>query len=202
MLSATPPVERASASFGGWPLSQEHTRVFGRAKLLLSPMQQRLGGSLALPLKSLRQFDVPVCLADELRPAFNPQLVSCGQRIPGRLDRLRAQSHSSLLRRAVSLPLVARQARQHTVVPPRLTALSPRHDVVDRQFLVARLPAAVLARVVVTFENVPPAERDGRRGRPVVVGQRNHFRHTQPKPYGLDEPLVATRPQLRPVSQV
>jgi homoserine O-acetyltransferase len=122
----------------------------------------------AIVVLLLRQLDVPVRLADERRPACDPQLVGRVPRVPRRLDWLLAQSHSGLLRRAVGLPLVARQAGQYAVVPPRLTALGPRDDVVDRQFLTARLPAAVLARVVATLENVPPAERHGRRRQPVV----------------------------------
>ena len=52
------------------------------------------------------------------------------------------------------------------------------------------LAAAVLARVVVTLENVSPAERYGRRRQPIVVGQRNNFGHTQSEPDRQDEPLA------------
>ena len=65
-----------------------------------------------------------------------------------------------LLVRAVRFAVVTRQASQHAVVPPRLTALSTGHNVVDRQSLAARLATAVLARTVVTLENIPTAKRD------------------------------------------
>ena len=72
-------------------------------------------------------------------------LVGRVERLPRRPDRLLAQPHPGLLRRAVGLPLVAGHARQHAVLPARLAALRTRHDVVDRQLLAARLDAAVLA---------------------------------------------------------
>ena len=74
----------------------------------------------------------------------------------------RAQHHAGLARRAVGLALVARHACQHAVRPARHATLRPRHDVVDRQLVRARLAAAVLADVAVALENVAAAERHGR----------------------------------------
>ena len=42
-------------------------------------------------------------------------------------------------------------------------------------------------------------KRHSGRRQPVVVGQRDHFRHPQPQPHRLDERLAVARPQLRPV---
>ena len=140
----------SQSSHVGWSStsarSRKSVRQFWRLAALPGAHSCRVKSSRrlepgAIVFLLLRQFNVPVRLADELRPAFDPQLVSRVQRVPRRLDRLLAQSHSGLLGRAVGLPLVARQAGQHAVVPPRLTALGPRHDVVDRQFLAPRLPA-------------------------------------------------------------
>ena len=109
------------------------------------------------------------------------------ERLPRRPDRLLAQAHPRLLRRPVGLPLVAGHARQHAVLPARHTTLRTRHDVVQRQFLAARLGTAVLAGVVVPLENVPAAEGHMGHRQPVVAGQGDHFRHPQPEPHRLDE---------------
>jgi len=85
------------------------------------------------------------------------------KRIPLRPDWPLTQSQLCLLWRAVRLAVVTRQASQHAVIPPRLAALSTRHDVVNRQFLCAGLTTTVLAGVEVTLENVSPAKRDCRR---------------------------------------
>ena len=69
-----------SASFGGWLLSQEHTRVS-----VPRPCDR---GTTA---HSLLQFSVPVRFADELRPAFDPHVVVGVHRLPRRPDRLAAQ---------------------------------------------------------------------------------------------------------------
>jgi hypothetical protein len=122
------------------------------------------------------------------------------ERIPDRLDRLACQPHLGLLRSAVRLALVALQARQYAVVPPRLAALGTRDDVVDRQFLRTGLLAAVLAGVMVALENVPAAERDtvaaGSRSYSVSVITSGTRRRTS---HCLDEAVAVCRLQLRPV---
>ena len=84
-----------------------------------------------------------------------------------------------LLRRPVGLPLVAGHAGQHAVLPARHTALRTRDNVVQRQFLAARLGTAVLAGVVVPLENVPAAEGHMGRRQPVVAVQGDYLRHPQ-----------------------
>ena len=69
-----------SASFGGWLLSQEHTRV--------KVPEPNDSGAVSLPLRN--QLGVPIRLADELRPAFDPYVVSRVKRLPRRLNRLLA----------------------------------------------------------------------------------------------------------------
>ncbi len=55
-----------SASFGGWLLSREHARVKPGVLLLQDPRAR---------YQSTLKRDVPVRLAHELRPAFDPRLV-------------------------------------------------------------------------------------------------------------------------------
>ena len=74
--------------------------------------------------------------------------------------------------------------------------LAPRYDVVDRQLLAARLGAAILASVMVPLENVAAAEGHMGHRQPVVVGQRDHFRHPQLEPHRLDVVLAVAGPQL------
>ena len=66
-----------SGSFGGWLLSQEHTRVKPRAG----------EASPGADHHSTFQLHVPVRLADELRPAFDPHSVGRVERLPRRADR-------------------------------------------------------------------------------------------------------------------
>ncbi len=69
-----------SARFGSWLLSQEHTRI--------KAPEPRDPGAVSLHLHC--QFGVPVRLADELRPAFDPHVVSRVKRLPRRPNRLLA----------------------------------------------------------------------------------------------------------------
>ena len=70
---------------------------------------------------------------------------------------------------------------------------------VDGQLLAARLGTAVLASVMVTLENVPAAEGHVGHRQPVIVGQRDHFRHPQLEPHRPDAILAVAGPQLGPV---
>ena len=50
--------------------------------------------------------------------------------------------------------------------------------------------------------NVPTAERDRRGRQSLVVGQRDHLRHSQAEPDGADEQVTLPRLQLGPVVPV
>src|SRR3954463_11078937 len=84
-----------SASFGGWLLSQEHTRV--------SVPGLTTGNDSHL----LLQFSAPVHVAHKLRPALEPHMVVGVHRPPCWTDRLTPQHHACLARRAIGLTLVA-----------------------------------------------------------------------------------------------
>ena len=69
---------------------------------------------------------------------------------------------------------------------------------VDGQLLAARLGTAVLASVMVTLENVPAAEGHMGHRQPVIIRQRNHFRHPQIEPHRLDVVLAVARAAASP----
>src|SRR5690606_28803553 len=77
--------------------------------------------------------------------------VGAGEHEPRRV-RLAPEVHARLLGRAVALARVARLAAGHDVLPRGGSAAAARHDVVEGQ--VVRVPAAVLADVVVAPEDV------------------------------------------------
>lgn len=136
--------------------------------------------TLPMRITLLGQLDRPVRFADELGPTRDTYRRRGVQRLPVRTNRRLAQTHRSLVGRAIGLPLVARHASQHTVGPTRDATLSARHDVVDRQFFAARLHAAILALEVVTLKNVAPTERHCRGRQAIVIGERNHLGHPRP----------------------
>lgn len=128
---------------------------------------------------SLLQFDVPVHLADELLPTWDhPRVVE--PRIPLRLDWLLAKLHSSLRRCPVRLPEVAVDAGQHAVLPRALTPTTSRHYVVHSQAIATRLLAAILANVLVSVEQVSPAERDRPRRHTGVIAQSDYLWQLDP----------------------
>src|SRR3954468_15102709 len=107
-----------SANFGGWLLSQEHTRVGVH------------GFAAGDATQSLLQFSVPVHVANKLRPAFEPDMVVGINRLPRRPNRLAPQRHTGFAECAVGLALVARHACQHAVRPARHAAVRPRNKVI------------------------------------------------------------------------
>src|SRR5262245_27031619 len=121
-----------------------------RSTLVYAPPAMRPG----MRLTSFLQFSVPVHIADELRPAFQPDVMVGIHRLPRRPHRLASQRHAGLARRAVRLSLIAGHAGQHAVRPARHATLRSRHYVVDRKFVDARLAAAILAYVMVALEHV------------------------------------------------
>ena len=88
---------------------------------------------------SFIQFHSPVSFAEELGPAFNPNIVPCIEWSPGRANRSLPERHVRFSRRTVGLSLVALQASQNTVFPRAGSAARSRLHVVERQFLAARL---------------------------------------------------------------
>ena len=177
MLSLTPPghQSRRLELHQHEPVTKPVPRLLGHVVINTRPGDRERGYVSVSSSKgwyaSLRNFD---------QLSIRRVIALRVQRVPDRLDRLAFQPHLGLLRGAVSFTLVALQTRQHAVYPNATRPPSARgvtwHQ---RQLFHAGLLAAVLARVVVTFEHVPPAKRHGHRGAAAVVGQRDHFRGTQ-----------------------
>src|SRR5690606_12948061 len=115
-------------------------------------------GALAPALASV-DLDHDPALADEARPA-GAELAApdAHDRRPARADRAGAQAHAGLARRPVGLHAVARAAGRHAVLPRGRPAARAGHDVVDRQPLLARLLAAVLAAPAVAAVERPARE--------------------------------------------
>ena len=141
------------------------------------------------------QLNVPVRLAEELRPAFDSHLMRSVERTPCRLRRLVFQAQACLFWSPVRLEGIACHASQYTVRPARHATLRAWDDVVDGQLIAARLVAAILASEVVSLEQVSPRERHHLPRQPVVMSQRHDLRHAQSNASRLDEQLTVARPQ-------
>ena len=93
-------------------------------------------------------------MADDFRPGRSAgEPVEEVARGPAGLSRRTNEVHVRLLRRAVRLLAIARDARQHAVRPRRRAALHTRNHVVDRELLRVELAAAVLAAVMSTADS-------------------------------------------------
>ena len=66
--------------------------------------------------------------------------------------RLFHQMHSRLLRRAVRLARVARDARANNVFPRRRPAMIARNDVIEIQIFAIKFFSAVLASVAINYQ--------------------------------------------------
>lgn len=90
------------------------------------------------------------------------------------------ESHSGLVREAVSLARVAGNARTHDVFPIRLPAAIARHYVVQIQHLTRENLAAILASVVVPLKNIVAREFDFLLRQALEEQKHNHPWHTNP----------------------
>jgi hypothetical protein len=144
----------------------------------------------------------PVGFANELGPALHA-IHSIGvDRLPSWTHWLLAKLHVRLCRSPVSLLRIAIDASQYAVRPSRLSTLSTRNNVVNREFFAARLLSTVLAGHLVTLEYVSAAEGNRLRRHRIELGQCNDFRNTDALAYRLDERLVAIRNQSAPIAPV
>ncbi len=115
----------------------------------------------------------PVGFANELGPALHA-IHSIGvDRLPSWTHWLLAKLHVRLCRSPVSLLRIAVDARQYAVRPSRLSTLSTRNNVVDRELFAARLLSTVLAGHLVTLEYVSAAECNCLRWHCIEFGQCN-----------------------------
>jgi len=110
----------------------------------------------------LAQFHVPVSKINEMLPAI--VLVQCkvdlDEWTPLRPLRLADEMHTGLLRCAVGFARIASNARANNIFPRGRTTPVARDDVIEVQFASIESFAAILAGVLVAFEDVMPCEFD------------------------------------------
>jgi hypothetical protein len=110
----------------------------------------------------LAQFHVPIRQIDEVFPAFvvvHPE-IDLNKRTPFGALGFADEMHPGFLRSVVGLAGVAGDAGANDVFPSRGTAAIARDDVVQIQVFAIQGLAAILAHVIVPFENVVPGEFD------------------------------------------
>ncbi len=90
---------------------------------------------------------------------------------------LLAKLHVRLSQSTVCLSRIAVDASQYAIRPGRLSTLSTRDNVVNRELFAARLLSTVLATHLVTLEYVSAAEGNLLRRHCIELGQCNDFRY-------------------------
>ncbi len=113
----------------------------------------------------------PVSFANELGPALYAIHAIGIDWLPGGTHWLLAEFHVRLSRSTVSLPRIAVDASQYAVRPSRLSTLSTRNNVVNRELFAAPLLSTVLAGHLVTLEYVSAAEGNCLRRHCIELGQ-------------------------------
>src|SRR2546425_10531407 len=86
--------------------------------------------------------------------------VDLHKRSPLRPLRLANQMHSGLMRRAIRLDGIAAHTRANDVLPGGRSATVARDHVVQVQVFAIKLVAAILARVLISLEDVVSRELD------------------------------------------
>jgi len=100
------------------------------------------------------------------------------------------QMHASLIRGSIGLMRVAPDAGTDDILPGRRTAAIPRNDVIQVQIFPVKHFPAVLAGVLVPFENIMPGEFDFFLRHPVVHEKQNDARHPDPERDAVDGFIV------------
>jgi hypothetical protein len=123
-----------------------------------------------IPCPLFLNADYPVGFTNELGPALHA-IHSIGvDRLPSWTHWLLAKPHVRLCWSSVSLLRIAIDTSQYAVRPSRLSTLSTRDNVVNREFFAARLLSTVLAGHRVTLEYVSSAEGNLLRRHRVELG--------------------------------
>jgi hypothetical protein len=106
------------------------------------------------------QLDTPICMVEELLPAFVTRLakVNVNKRIVLRPDRSADESQAGLLWGSAAFFNVALRAGTDHILPTRFSACTFRNNVVEGQFAGRETPAAILAAVSVTGEDIAAIE--------------------------------------------
>lgn len=147
----------------------------------------------------LLQRHVPVGLADESRPGLDADLFCRINRSPLGASRAPPQPHSRLFGGTIPLSAVAVHTGQDAILPGRFPSPCPWDDVINCELIGWELLSAVLAGVVIPFEEIPPAERDPGVRHSIEFPQGNDFGHSQSEGDALNEALTVCRCQLCPI---
>ncbi len=136
----------------------------------------------------LAQFDVPVGEVDEMLPAIVPVQgeINLHKWPPFRPFGFADEIHAGLVRCAVRLAGIAQDARADDIFPRGGAAAVAGHDVVEVQILAVEDAAAVLAGVLVAFEDVMPGKFDFLLGQAVIHEEEDDARDADAEGDGVD----------------
>jgi len=95
------------------------------------------------------------------------------------------QAHPRFVRRAASLPVIARMAAGDQILPRRFTGARARDHMVERQLIRAERLVAILAGITVAHQNVLARERARLHGNAAVFEQTNDAWHRDCLPRGV-----------------
>ena len=134
------------------------------------------------------QLNVPVSEIDEMLPAIVlvQAEVDLNKWTPLRSLRFANQMHSGLLRRAIGFEGIALDARADDVFPRRWPTAVARNHVIEIQIIAIKRLTAILAHVLVAFENIVAREFDFLFRHPIEHHQQDDARNANAKRDGLD----------------
>jgi len=121
---------------------------------------------------------------------FVQREVDLNKRPPFRAFWFADEIHAGLIRRAVGLTRVARDARANDVFPRRRAAAIARDDVVEIQIFALKNFTAVLAGIFIALENVVPREFYFLLRHAVIHEEQNDFRHADAERDGVNRIIV------------
>jgi hypothetical protein len=110
--------------------------------------------------------------------------------------------HVRLHRRPVSLLRISVDAGQYAARPARLSSLSTRHNVVNRELFAARLLFAILAGHLVTLADIASAERSRLRRHHIALRQCDDFRASDAFAHRLNKRFITNRNRSGPIAAV
>lgn len=137
---------------------------------------------------SLLKFDVPVSEIEEVFPAFALAGVKdeTDDRAPFGADGFADEAHTGLVGEAVGFAGITADAGADDVFPGGFTAAITRDDVVEVEVFAGEVLAAVLADILVAFEDVDAGELEFLAREFVEPGEQDHARHADDGARGVD----------------
>ena len=151
--------------------------------------------AVAVSTRLFTQLHVPVRDVEEMLPAIvilRPE-IDLDERTPLRPLRFADEMHVRFQRRAIRLPGIARNARAHNVLPRRRAAPVPRDHMVQIQILPFKYLPAILAGVLVAFEDIVSRELHFFLRHAIEQHQHDHSRNPDAKRNGVNAFRVRLR---------